>query len=384
MLDEHSSEAVVSAAVPKTPSAADGVPESTKIEAIEYFKNNCTGPDEDTVIVGKSISYMSQHQDLLSPNPQQFKIGLEETGLAATIMNPAPSTSLSTRIPKEIFRETPFTPSKRKTILPVHFSSIRRSHRLMEKHASRLDTLNRRNAIQTLVPIHSTPEKARHNLDFVIVSNPRYSATFQHQLSNPYESFTEMNTEEQWHPQSDERQLEIFKLDDVGCQMTPPGIPNQVHPYMAEEDIQTLMRSLDKDVKLAQFTDECTNWWKEFLASEILGSIEETWPTLNRTTEVDPMSTLSEKELDLIEKYKEKRSQFKEVFTKEGTDRRKYKKNDMVVVKISKTKVNIGEVRSVNGEDLELNIFKRNKGCFTSTDHIVSVKLSSCFATGFQ
>lgn len=73
------------------------------------------------------------------------------------------------------------------------------------------------------------------------------------------------------------------------------------------------MRSLDKDFKLAQFTDECTNWWKEFLASEILGSNEETWPTLNRTTEVDPMSTLSEKELDLIEKYKEKRSQFKEV-----------------------------------------------------------------------
>nr|XP_034316668.1 uncharacterized protein LOC117686093 [Crassostrea gigas] len=96
------------------------------------------------------------------------------------------------------------------------------------------------------------------------------------------------------------------------------------------------------------------------------------------------MSTLSEKELDLIEKYKEKRSQFKEVFTKQGTDRRKYKKNDMVVVKISKTEVNIGEVRSVNGEDLELNIFKRNKGCFTSTDHIVSVKLSSCFATRFQ
>ena len=60
--------------------------------------------------------------------------------------------------------------------------------------ASRLDTLNRRNAIQTLVPIHSTPEKARHNLDFVIGSNPPSSATFQHQLSNPYESFTEMHT----------------------------------------------------------------------------------------------------------------------------------------------------------------------------------------------
>lgn len=76
--------------------------------------------------------------------------------------------------------------------------------------------------------------------------------------------------------------------------------------------------------------------------------------------------------------------QYLQVFTKQGTDRRKYKKNDMVVVKISKTEVNIGEERSVNGEDLELNIFKRNKGCFTSTDHIVSVKLSSCFATGFQ
>lgn len=76
--------------------------------------------------------------------------------------------------------------------------------------------------------------------------------------------------------------------------------------------------------------------------------------------------------------------QYLQVFTKQGTDRRKYKKNDMVVVKISKTKVNIGEVRSVNGEDLELNIFKRNKGRFTITDHIVSVKISSCFATGFQ
>lgn len=54
--------------------------------------------------------------------------------------------------------------------------------------------------------------------------------------------YKKLSTEEQWHPQSDERQLEIFKLDDVGCQMTPPGIPNQVHPYMAEEDIQTLMR----------------------------------------------------------------------------------------------------------------------------------------------
>lgn len=76
--------------------------------------------------------------------------------------------------------------------------------------------------------------------------------------------------------------------------------------------------------------------------------------------------------------------QYLQVFTKQGTDRRGFKKNDMVVVKISKTKVNIGEVRSVNGEDLELYIFKRNKGCFTSTDHIVRVKLSSCFATGFQ
>lgn len=27
--------------------------------------------------------------------------------------------------------------------------------------------------------------------------------------------------------------------------MTPPGIPNQVHPYMAEEDIQTLMRFIN-------------------------------------------------------------------------------------------------------------------------------------------
>lgn len=57
-----------------------------------------------------------------------------------------------------------------------------------------------------------------------------------------YVQYKKLSTEEQWHPQSDERQLEIFKLDDVGCQMTPPGIPNQVHPYMAEEDIQTLMR----------------------------------------------------------------------------------------------------------------------------------------------
>lgn len=47
--------------------------------------------------------------------------------------------------------------------------------------------------------------------------------------------------------------------------------------------------------------------------------------------------------------------QYLQVFTKQGTDRRKYKKNDMVVVKISKTKVNIGEVRSVNGEDLEFS-----------------------------
>lgn len=27
--------------------------------------------------------------------------------------------------------------------------------------------------------------------------------------------------------------------------MTPPGIPNHVHPYMAEEDIQTLMRFIN-------------------------------------------------------------------------------------------------------------------------------------------
>lgn len=40
MLNEHSSEAVVPAAVPKTPSAADGVSESKKIQAIEYFKKN--------------------------------------------------------------------------------------------------------------------------------------------------------------------------------------------------------------------------------------------------------------------------------------------------------------------------------------------------------
>lgn len=38
MLEEHSSEAVVPAAVPKTPSAADGVSETKKIQAIEYFK----------------------------------------------------------------------------------------------------------------------------------------------------------------------------------------------------------------------------------------------------------------------------------------------------------------------------------------------------------
>lgn len=47
MLEEHSSEAVVPAAVPKTPSAADGVSETKKIQAIEYFKKkkgktNCT------------------------------------------------------------------------------------------------------------------------------------------------------------------------------------------------------------------------------------------------------------------------------------------------------------------------------------------------------
>lgn len=55
----------------------------------------------------------------------------------------------------------------------------------------------------------------------------------------------------------------------------------------------------------------------------------------------------------------------------------------MVVVKIFKIEVNIGEVCSVNGEDFELNIFKRNKGCFMSIDYIVSVKLSFCFVIGF-
>lgn len=54
--------------------------------------------------------------------------------------------------------------------------------------------------------------------------------------------YKQISTENPWHPTSVERPLEIFKLDDVGCQIIPPDISNQVHLYMAENDIHTLKR----------------------------------------------------------------------------------------------------------------------------------------------
>ena len=57
-----------------------------------------------------------------------------------------------------------------------------------------------------------------------------------------YVQYKKLSTEDQWHPTPDERPIEIFQLDDIGCQLTPPGHPNKVNPNMPEEDIQTLQR----------------------------------------------------------------------------------------------------------------------------------------------
>lgn len=71
-------------------------------------------------------------------------------------------------------------------------------------------------------------------------------------------------------------------------------------------------RSLEKDFQLAQFSEENINWWRHFFQQPIKAS-SESWPTFKKTMSSPAHSSLSQRELELIEKYKEKRNVFKEV-----------------------------------------------------------------------
>lgn len=52
--------------------------------------------------------------------------------------------------------------------------------------------------------------------------------------------------------------------------------------------------------------------------------------------------------------------------------------------KISTTEVSICKVRSVCGEQVELEVFKKNKGSFQGTGQVVNVDIKSCFPSGFK
>ena len=69
--------------------------------------------------------------------------------------------------------------------------------------------------------------------------------------------------------------------------------------------------SLEKDFQLAKFTTEKVNWWKNFFLNPVITEGQESWPRFQKTSVVSPESTLSEKELERIKSYQQKREAYK-------------------------------------------------------------------------
>lgn len=76
-----------------------------------------------------------------------------------------------------------------------------------------------------------------------------------------------------------------------------------------------LYRSIEKDFKNAQFSQDHVESWRAFLQNPF-SHRDESWPLfslLEHSTTASVSTTLSEKEQQLVESYKAKRNEFKEV-----------------------------------------------------------------------
>ncbi|KAL5019434.1 hypothetical protein ScPMuIL_003483 [Solemya velum] len=224
---------------------------------------------------------------------------------------------------------------------------------------------------------------AVHNVTF-----PKLYRIFLDETGHVTIQYKKLSHDEEWHPKPDERPLEIFKIEN-GQQQLPDGQPTTVVPHWDKTDIQDLRRSIEKDFKNAQFSQDHVESWRAFLQNPF-SHRDESWPLfslLEHSTTASVSTTLSEKEQQLVESYKAKRNEFKEVYTalqrSEKNDRRHYSPNAMVIFQKGKSS-NVGQITAVQGDNIATLIFRKQGNKFIATNNNIKIPVSTCYPGTFK
>ncbi|XP_053390852.1 uncharacterized protein LOC128553705 [Mercenaria mercenaria] len=211
-----------------------------------------------------------------------------------------------------------------------------------------------------------------------------YCRIFNDDVGHTTVQFKVLSTEDEWRPKHSEKPLEIFKMKD-GEQQLPEGEPEIVRPNYDAVDLQDLRRSLEKDFSLAHFTEEHVREWNLFF--EKTATIEtETWPlhNLRPFQNVTYSSTLTEKEADILRRYKEKRHQYKQVYSSNiHGDRRRYIEGEHVVFNHTGLK-RIGQIESVHEGMLTLEELQERGRKYFRTGQKERVRIEECYPGTFD
>ncbi|XP_052076723.1 uncharacterized protein LOC127714694 [Mytilus californianus] len=182
-----------------------------------------------------------------------------------------------------------------------------------------------------------------------------------------------------------------------GEQVLPPGFPALVDQQLDHDFVKDLKRSIERDYKLANFSEERVNWWKEFMDQPIIPPSEQEaeWPlnNLQQFRPAESKATLGEKEQQLVDKYLTKRNEFKEVYTNQvergaarGThqDRRRYSVGKMVLIKLTELNAKLGKVIKQDGDILTVEQFKQDGNKWIPTGEIENYDIFNCFPGSFD
>ncbi|CAG2239875.1 unnamed protein product [Mytilus edulis] len=230
-----------------------------------------------------------------------------------------------------------------------------------------------------------------HNVTF-----PKLYRIFNDAVGHTTVKFKVFSTDDVWHPSHNERPLEIFKINK-GEQALPPGFPALVDQQLDHDFVKDLKRSVERDYKLANFSEERMSWWKIFMDQPIIPPTQQEteWPlnNLNQYRPAASKATLGEKEQELVDKYLTKRNEFKEVYTNQvevgaarGThqDRRRYITGKMVVIKLTELNAKVGKVIKQDGDILTVEQFKQDGNKFIPTGEMENYDIFNCFPGSFD
>ena len=85
------------------------------------------------------------------------------------------------------------------------------------------------------------------------------------------------STDENWLPGPDDNPLDIFRLDDLGRQILPSGVPSKVPACLSNSQDLGSIRSNLNNLRKYMTTEE-NQWWDEFLLDPVTAVTDDTTP----------------------------------------------------------------------------------------------------------